>query len=709
MKRYVEFVSKNSRKVMMIIILINVIAFFGLLRIRINTSYGTFVPTKSVQEELLKKYSEEFNSQDMLMFVVEYDGDIYTLEGLNFIKNTEKILKNINGVSAVISAVPDSIPAGFLRLEKIDKITEENFKNIVDYVKEKKVVDLIAKKDGKYYALFNIILAPDSDARKVIKSIEKEFEGKNYRLSGNLYIQEKLVDYILVILFTIPPSAFLIIFLVFKWQLGNKQATLLSIVPAGLGALWSLGLMGWATGEITTLTVLVPIFTLILGSADGLHFMSHYIEERRKKGYKEAVLSTLQIVGKAMIMTTLTTMAGFASLVVINSKAIAQMGLYAAAGIFLAGAATWLFLPAFLLSRDHVFKIKESSGREKVVKFITWLKGHSYIFTIVLVIAFIPGMFMIKTNFNMFDMYKKHTKIRKNAEFIFETFNQTLPVFGVLSFDNDPLDPDNATRILNFERSLSKEFVVKSYSIYDIMGFLYRKLYGDNREYPDSLPKAKFLFSLMRRFESKNIENLINTKDKDVNIIIFPRDHKSETLTYIEKSVKDAGGISYGIPFTIKEMNDGIIIQQIKSIALSLSLVFLMLILSQRSIIVAFFSLMPIVATLITLFGFFGYANIDLSIVTVTMASIVIGVGIDYSIHLVALFRYYKNAEKTVTSASRPILANAMGLAIGYSVLLLSPLTVHTYLSEMMWVSMTASSLLSLTLLPTLLEKFYRK
>ena len=106
-----------------------------------------------------------------------------------------------------------------------------------------------------------------------------------------------------------------------------------------------------------------------------------------------------------------------------------------------------------------------------------------------------------------------------------------------------------------------------------------------------------------------------------------------------------------------------------------------------------------------------GYAGINLSVVTATMAGITIGVGIDYAIHYSTLFRYHEKMKsdephvRAFEDTSKPIIANALGLALGLTVMNLSPLMIHTYLSLIMWTTMLASSSLSLTILPYLLSK----
>ena len=61
--------------------------------------------------------------------------------------------------------------------------------------------------------------------------------------------------------------------------------------------------------------------------------------------------------------------------------------------------------------------------------------------------------------------------------------------------------------------------------------------------------------------------------------------------------------------------------------------------------------------------------------------------------------------DKAYKYTSRPIIANAFGLAIGLSAMLLSPLQIHVYVSTLMWVSMITAVFLSLSVLPTILRK----
>ena len=119
---------------------------------------------------------------------------------------------------------------------------------------------------------------------------------------------------------------------------------------------------------------------------------------------------------------------------------------------------------------------------------------------------------------------------------------------------------------------------------------------------------------------------------------------------------------------------------------------------------------MPIALTVLTLLGFLAASGIQLNLLTAVISSIVIGVGIDYAIHFVAAI---DNARpdgsgyvlRALDRAGRPIVANALGIAVALSALWLSPLQIHMQVSMIMWVAMTVAALSALLIIPALLEQ----
>jgi predicted RND superfamily exporter protein len=137
-------------------------------------------------------------------------------------------------------------------------------------------------------------------------------------------------------------------------------------------------------------------------------------------------------------------------------------------------------------------------------------------------------------------------------------------------------------------------------------------------------------------------------------------------------------------------------------------LIFIMLWVTLRRITAALAGLVPIVITICAILGMLVMTGFNLDIMTANLSAIAIGVGVDYSIHLISGVYYHRrqgmSRQESVTSAlntvSRPVLANAFGLAIGFSALFFSPLQIHIQAASVMWVAMAVSSMAALLLVP---------
>jgi predicted exporter len=117
------------------------------------------------------------------------------------------------------------------------------------------------------------------------------------------------------------------------------RGAVLSLVPVLLGSLWTLGFAGFAGVPIDPFTIVVAPLLLGIGIDDGLHAL----QGERAFGNLGASLAAS---GRAMTLTTLTTCAGFGSLVFSRVPSLSRGGLLVAVGTFLCLVATLVVLPA---------------------------------------------------------------------------------------------------------------------------------------------------------------------------------------------------------------------------------------------------------------------------------------------------------------------------------------------------------------------------
>jgi hypothetical protein len=121
--------------------------------------------------------------------------------------------------------------------------------------------------------------------------------------------------------------------------------------------------------------------------------------------------------------------------------------------------------------------------------------------------------------------------------------------------------------------------------------------------------------------------------------------------------------------------------------------------------------MIPILATLIILFGAMGLLGIPLDVATVLVGSVSIGIGIDYGIHMMNEVNHrnrnghslHESASDAILTTGRPIIINLLAIALGFLVLTLSDLVPLQRFGLLIAITMVTSGAAALTLLPAIL------
>jgi len=162
------------------------------------------------------------------------------------------------------------------------------------------------------------------------------------------------------------------------------------------------------------------------------------------------------------------------------------------------------------------------------------------------------------------------------------------------------------------------------------------------------------------------------------------------------------------MPIVWAEIGQLVLEAQMQSLVAAFALVFIMLFSTYRKLSLTMMALIPLALTVALVLGFIAASGIMLNLITAIVSSIVIGVGIDYSIHFIAAIDYARQTNskgyvyKALEKAGRPILANSLGIAVAMSALWISPLKTHGQISLIMWVSMLPSAVLTLLVISAL-------
>ncbi len=161
-------------------------------------------------------------------------------------------------------------------------------------------------------------------------------------------------------------------------------------------------------------------------------------------------------------------------------------------------------------------------------------------------------------------------------------------------------------------------------------------------------------------------------------------------------------------------MSEMVISSQFASILFSILLVFLIIAISFKSVYAGILGAIPLAFTIILNFMTMGFTGIHLDLVTSIIASVAIGVGIDYTIHFMESYKALRSTNKNVEEVTlqtfavsgHGIVTNALAVGLGFLVLVLSKFEILRYIGVLVAIVMFSSSFLAMTIIPGVLNAF---
>ena len=697
MDRIARIIVERSRVVLAVTAVISLTAVLMLFRMSFNADVSSFLLEGNEQGEAFAALQEKYDAADPINVVASLpSGETFrTPANLAGIAALRDSLAAVEGVDAVAALVPEQIPAfpGTLDPATVAALPDPVAGAIVE---QNPVATLLLSEDGRHTLL---VVTPGADptatAQRVIDVTQ---DGLELSFSGNPVVFASVIDKLSLFLLVIPPVVIALLVLVFYATIGDRRLSLLAIVPAALGSLWTFGLVFGLGREIDIVTVIVPIFVIVMGSADGLHFVTHFQEEaERTPDHVERVTSALSEVGVPMILTTVSTAVGFLSLLVTDVSPIRQLGGFTAIGIVFAGIVSFFSLPAVMSNLDIQPRHHTALLGPRVVKALKSLvrtRVPAAVLTGAIVVFAVFTVPQLEVNPDQLFFFKDDDPVRLAFERTEELFGGATPLAGEFAFDPSEPDASLAAARQTATELAQLDGVRRVFSAADIVAALP----------PDQAS------GVLAGQVALPVGDMVS--DDGLRFILFPADFETgdleSWLDFAEQ--RDEIVVLTGMPVVWNEIARLVLNAQATSLVVAYVLVALMLALAYRRLRETLVALVPITLTIATLLGFIAISGIQLNLLTAVVSSIVIGVGIDYAIHYIAAIDHARDAGpgyvlRAIDKAGRPIVANALGIAVGLTALWLSPLKIHAQVSQIMWVAMLTAGLTSMIVIPALLPR----
>ena len=696
MDRIARFIVERSRIVLALTALVSILSILMLFRMSFNADVSSFVLEGNETGEAFAELQAKYETTDPINIVASLpDGQTFsTSENVALIAELRDEVSAVEGVVSVAAVVPEENPLTGAPLDA-DTIRRAPDALVVALIADNPVSDLLISEDGQHTLVF---VSPGEDPTAAARRVtDVRVDGLDLTFSGNPVVFASVIDLLTWFLLIIPPLVIALLVLVFFSTIGSVRLSMMALIPAALGSLWTFGLIFALGYRVDIVTVIVPIFVIVMGSADGLHFVTHFQEQDGSEDAVARVRSALSEVGVPMILTTISTAAGFLSLLVTDVQPIRQLGLFTAIGITFAGVISFFSLPAAI---SHV-SISERSSKAILGSSLTaGLKRlvRTRIPAIAVTAAILAfgawGIPQLAVNPDQLFFFKDDDPVRLAFERTEELFGGATPLVGEFAFD--PADP--AASLAAAQQAAADLEALPGvrtvFSVADVAGSLDRDQLQAVLSGAIELPMGRMV------------------ADDGMRFLLLPADFATADLerwlVYADES--ETVVALTGMPVVWDEIARLVLNAQATSLVVAYVLVVIMLLIAYRSVRETLVSLVPITLTLVTLLAFVALSGIQLNLLTAVISSIVLGVGIDYAIHYIAAITHARPdgpgyVDRAIDKAGRPIVANALGIAVALSALWLSPLKIHSQVSMIMWVAMTTAAATTLIVIPALLPQ----
>ena len=714
MGRIAGFIYDRSRIIIVLVVILNIVALASLFRFELDTDFLSLFTEGNPKAEEYDRLNEKYQSGEAISVLVEHDDSLLSQENLAAVYRLREEIEETDGIYRVQSFIPPEVYIGGRLITDLGAFIDRHPDLLSDFIEDDYFLTDQVLSDDRNKSAIIATLELDAEPGDVVASlkriIQKE-ERLTLSLAGNEIIKDTLWNYLIRIIFILPPCAAILVLLVFFLIIRNRKFTVLSIVPAGFAVLWTIGTVFWSGQKLDLVTVISPIFVLVIGSAYGLHYVTHFMDNmQRYSDRRQLTVETMRMVGTPIFLATITTMAGFASLAWTEVLPMKQMGLFVSLGIGYAGFIALFFLPAVLSRMRLPSHLPQMQERNLAGLVLAVLRHKAWIVTVFLVIVVVSAFYIPRLDVvsNQLMFFRGDSQIRQTFDKVEKYFGGALYLTGEIVADRgvDTLrDYNYAEDILDTEREMERLPGVKSaLSIFDIISGLNEVATGKD-EYPQN---PRVIQRFLMQIDDEDLVTWVS--DDGFRMMLRTEDLESVDMEKLENYVAGHPDIRLisGMPVLFEEMNRLVVRSQNQSLGLALVLVFIMLLVTMRRFRAAVIALIPIAVTITAIMGMLVITNFNLNILTANLSAVSVGVGVDYSIHLISGIYYFRkqgmgrkdSVDAALTSVSNPVLANAFGLAIGLSVLFFSPLRIHMQVASVMWVAMVVSSLAALLLVP---------
>jgi len=728
-----------------------IVAAYYTTNLTFSFSFEQFFPKGDPDLEYYQKFIKDFEPDDnFLLIAIDNEPDVFDSVFLSKFHALSLDIRGLEDIEKVQSPtliqLPVKTPFGysliplihhdqpsFYSYDKSTILSDDRFVyNLVDSSAKSLVIFAKTKVGLEYSQSVRLTRSVDS-------LVEKSGFSNNVHTLGRSYFQREIIKFqkeeMLLAFF----ASLILVSIIMVFLYRKPIGIIISLGSIALGLLLFTGFLGFIGAELNAVSALFPVIMLIVGSSDVIHIFSKYTDELSKGKEKfHAMTLTINEIGLATFLTSITTAIGFATLSTSKLQTIQEFGLYSAVGVLIAFATVILFTTSALSFFDKSDIIKRDHSDTKWRQMLDNIynisaQKSSFIFKVfsTCVIVFIVGTNLISTNYNILNNLPKGAKVTNDFIYFEDNYAGFRPIeYAITAKKGFKADDYEVLRqVSKLEDYLKSTGVINAVTSMATMYKSIHNIQNGNTDQSLMFPSSKTDFDKYKKYLDKL------TKDQ-ASILLS----KDGSKTRISGRIKDIGvenikkineltdiWISQNINtnvIDVKRTGTGLILDKnseyvtaslIKSLGLSICIISILMGWIFKSSKMLIIALIPNVIPLLFAAAILGFFSIELEAGVSIMFTIIFGIAVDDSIHFLSRFKIGINQGLSVHSAvklsleetGKAIIITSIILFFGFFIMILSVNPPTFTVGLLISVTLVGTVLCDLFLLPALILKYY--
>ncbi|MBS1104618.1 MAG: hypothetical protein H6Q91_120 [Deltaproteobacteria bacterium] len=490
------------------------------------------------------------------------------------------------------------------------------------------------------------------------------------------------------------PIAVVVLGLVLASFFRSLLGVALPLAVTGITVAWTLGCYQLAGLEVNAITALLPPILMVLSLGVSIHLIQGWLDA--SDAAVDRATRIQEVVRRLVFpcfFCTLTTAIGFGSLVTSNMPAVQQFGVFAALGVVVAFFIGMTLVPVGLTFFEPPSAPLRSAQHRLIRTALEWAARVSVehpwrvlaIFAGITAIS-LAGLPRVRNNTDLVRFLKSDAPLHRDTMFIDSHLSGASTLeFVVARRDAAPLvSQDAVQRMAAFEQAVLAHPEVTG--VLDILAVL-RQLQrgeagGEELVLPPDERATAYAFDLLQAAPEQGlIRKLVAPDFTAARFSVRVHAVGTAVTAPLAESILQEGhhalGDDYRLDATgafhrVAEDSNRLVDSQLKSFTSAVVLVFVAIGVLLRSARLTLISFVPNVMPIVWTGGMMGWFEIDLSTGTAMIASSVIGLVVDDTIHYLDHYRHEYRGDaraaigKTTAEVGAPLLINNVVLVLGF-------------------------------------------